>query len=369
MNLEESYRKLEITPGSSVDEIKTAYRRLAKKYHPDINPSGKDKFTSINEAYEFIINYKENNNNKSKTSSTSSSTYTYTRTSTANNPYTRSSRTRYGYDPATGQSLWEEIYSNSTSNFYSNPNQEYGTKGPDKYIYYQITKEDKEKGKTTEYLTKQIQYIKRTMCPLCCGSGRESKTCPTCGGTGIDKNPSNNIITNCFNCKGMGSIESPSICPKCSSKGFINNKTFVRVRIPTNIKKEFTITLPGKGDDVVANSTFKRFYFPGDLVIKVIPYRLNNKSKSTKSKTENLGVIRVSLIELIQGKMHIFERGDNKPSVRINIKPNSSLGKKDIEDTDGNRYTFQLELNTPNYNILNTTHMDMINYLSKNNII
>ena len=49
------YRTLEISPGSSLEEIKKAYRRLAMKYHPDRNPNSEDKFKQINEAYESLV--------------------------------------------------------------------------------------------------------------------------------------------------------------------------------------------------------------------------------------------------------------------------------------------------------------------------
>lgn len=57
MKVSDYYQILGLHYGSSVDEIKKAYRRKARLYHPDINPApeAKDKFISITEAYEFLI--------------------------------------------------------------------------------------------------------------------------------------------------------------------------------------------------------------------------------------------------------------------------------------------------------------------------
>lgn len=54
---------LGLSPGASLDEIKSAYKRLAKKYHPDINPHGHKVFIEISAAYEYLIK----NFNKSST--------------------------------------------------------------------------------------------------------------------------------------------------------------------------------------------------------------------------------------------------------------------------------------------------------------
>ena len=59
--IQDPYRVLGVSPGASDDEIKQAYRRLAKKYHPDVNhgsPEAEQKMKEINEAYDMIVNHK-----------------------------------------------------------------------------------------------------------------------------------------------------------------------------------------------------------------------------------------------------------------------------------------------------------------------
>ena len=55
MRLSECYSLLEVSPGATLDEIKASYRKLAFKYHPDLNPGdarAAQRFTRLNEAYE-----------------------------------------------------------------------------------------------------------------------------------------------------------------------------------------------------------------------------------------------------------------------------------------------------------------------------
>jgi len=61
MSVNEYYRILDLRPGCTADEIKKAYRKKAREFHPDINqdPSAKDKFILATEAYEFLLTYNQ----------------------------------------------------------------------------------------------------------------------------------------------------------------------------------------------------------------------------------------------------------------------------------------------------------------------
>ncbi len=65
--MKDYYRILGVSPGESLENVKKAYRRLARKYHPDVNPGDKiaeEKFKEINEAYNAIISGKASESNK-----------------------------------------------------------------------------------------------------------------------------------------------------------------------------------------------------------------------------------------------------------------------------------------------------------------
>ncbi len=93
MNLADCYRLLGLRSGSSFDEIKASYRRLARQYHPDVNPGdhlAKEKFIAINEAYRLLVAAKQqvgtNSNNRSKVSSSRKDTVTVSPASAATPP-------------------------------------------------------------------------------------------------------------------------------------------------------------------------------------------------------------------------------------------------------------------------------------------
>ena len=69
MTLQDYYNLLDLPPDSSTDEIKKAYRKMARLYHPDINPSpdAKDKFIAVTEAYEFLISFHDKAKEKEHT--------------------------------------------------------------------------------------------------------------------------------------------------------------------------------------------------------------------------------------------------------------------------------------------------------------
>jgi curved DNA-binding protein len=65
--MKDYYKILEVEEKSTEEEIKKSYRSLSKKYHPDVNPDGVEKFKEINEAYEVLGDKeKRNNYNNSK---------------------------------------------------------------------------------------------------------------------------------------------------------------------------------------------------------------------------------------------------------------------------------------------------------------
>jgi tetratricopeptide (TPR) repeat protein len=79
MNLDKCYQLLGICRGASLDELKAAYRSLARKLHPDLNPGDLEapqRFIALNEAYQVLLDTTQTNSNPSTTSNSASSTTT-----------------------------------------------------------------------------------------------------------------------------------------------------------------------------------------------------------------------------------------------------------------------------------------------------
>lgn len=236
------YEILGVSRQASDDEIKSAYRKLAMKYHPDKNPGDKEseeKFKESTEAYE-VLRDKEK----------------------------RARYDRFGHDgvkggPAGGGfdfdfsdpfSIFEEVFGFGDI-FGSRRRSRRSTakpKGRDLQIKLKLSLEEIASG-----VTKNVKVKKQVSCDDCRGSGAKAgsrpTTCPTCQGSGEIRQVSQSLfgrfvnVTTCTRCNGQGTIIADP-CPKCRGEGRIQGEETVRVTIPAGVSEGNYIPLRGKGN-------------------------------------------------------------------------------------------------------------------------
>ena len=225
------YKILEVEENATDDEIKKSYRNLSKKYHPDINADGAEKFKEINEAYETL-------GNKEKRAQYDT---------LKSNPY-------QGTD-------FENIFSNMFGrgpNPFQNPRQK---TAPDKIIKLNVSPIDSYIG-----IEKDIQYSRDLACNSCKGTGGEQKVCGACSGQGFHVKTFGTgfmvqqIRTICANCHGQGTIVTER-CYLCSGRGTNSTINSIRVRIPRSIDSGQFLKLGNLGD-------FRNGQI-GDLIIQI----------------------------------------------------------------------------------------------------
>ena len=245
------YEVLGLSKGASDDEIKKAFRKLAKKYHPDLNPGDKEaeqKFKEVNEAYSVLSDADK----KSK----------YDRFGHA------------GVDPNYGQGGAGGGFSGGFSDFgdigdvfssffgggfsgggfggSSSRANNAPRKGQDRQASVQITFEEAAFG-----CKKEISFTRIETCPDCSGSGAAKgtspETCPACNGSGTvttqQRTPLGVFRSQhpCDRCGGKGKIvKNP--CPTCSGSGFVRKNKRLNVNIPAGIDDGQSILLSGQGD-------------------------------------------------------------------------------------------------------------------------
>ena len=239
------YEVLGIQKGASEDEIKKAFRKQAKKYHPDLNPGNKEaeaKFKEVNEAYEVLSDNDKRNR--------------YDRYGFAGvDPNFGAGSTAYGGANPFGQDIdIGDIFNSFFGGFggRSPKNQNAPRRGSDVEASVTISFEEAAKG-----CKKEVTYQNVETCKDCKGTGAAEgtnlKACPDCRGTGtvtVQKRTPFGVVQtsqSCEKCRGKGKvIEKP--CPNCSGVGRIRSTRTVTVTIPAGINQDQILNIGGHGN-------------------------------------------------------------------------------------------------------------------------
>ncbi len=253
------YSILGVDKSASADEIKSAYRRLAKKYHPDINPSEEaaNKFKEINEAYEVLGDDKKRAN--------------YDQYGSADGPQFGGAGGAGGFGDffSGGGGGFSDIFSDIFSAFGGGgaQSQRVMEKGDDIFVNIVLSFEEACFG-----VEKNITFNKIEKCPDCKGTGakdgKEFTVCPDCKGTGRVRFQQNTMFgttireASCTKCNATGKIIKEK-CSTCNGKGYSKISKTVKVKVPAGIDDGQTIRMRGEGNAPVRDG------IKGDLNIHV----------------------------------------------------------------------------------------------------
>lgn len=247
-NKRDYYEVLGLTKSASEDDIKKAYRKLAKKYHPDVNKAAdaEAKFKEINEAYEVLSDPQKK--------------ATYDQFGHAGMDGFQSGGFSSGFGGMNMDDLGD-IFSRfmggmggfSGFNFGGSSSRRSGPlKGDNRYMTMDIDFLDSVHG-----VDKLVNITVDKMCSHCDGTGAASKadieTCPTCRGSGRVTRQSRTPFgviqqqTVCPDCRGTGK-RIKKVCPHCNGNGYNTIKEQVEVSIPAGIGSGQQVRLAGYGE-------------------------------------------------------------------------------------------------------------------------
>jgi len=254
------YKTLGVNKKASLTEIKKTYRKLARKYHPDLNPGDKvseKMFKDINEAYEVL---KDPEKRKQ-----------YDTFGTVGRNF-RKGKGAYNFDgfdfTTTGSSsfgdIFETIFGGGSAHAYAqNKQHRRPEQGEDLRYAMNLSFEDAAHGLETP-----IQIVRKEVCTACSGKGIDrdvSKvTCPRCSGSGqIQKQTSfMKFATTCPSCGGNGNIPGKN-CDACGGDGQVDKVSKIKVHIPAGVSNNSKVKISNKGNA-------GRFAGPiGDLIISI----------------------------------------------------------------------------------------------------
>ena len=236
------YDILGVSKTASDEEIKKAYRSLAKKYHPDLNKTEEaaNKFKEINEAYEVLSDSKKRSN--------------YDQFGSADgNPFGQGGGAGFGDFFSGGGGGFGDFFSDIFSAFGGGGrNAQTATKGQD--ISVSVTLDFEEACFGCE---KTIQVNRADKCHSCNGTGakngKEYTTCSECNGMGRVRFQQNTIFGTtiregaCPKCNGTGKMIKEK-CPDCNGKGIQRDQKSVTVKFPAGIDNGQTIRYRGEGN-------------------------------------------------------------------------------------------------------------------------
>lgn len=236
------YEVLGLSKGASDDEIKKAYRRLAKQYHPDMNPGDKvaeGKFKEVNEAYDVL----SDPDKKAKYDQYGHAAFD------PSSGFGGGAGGGFGFDGFDISDIFSSFFGGTSSG--RRPNGP--VRGDDVRLRIALSFEEAVFG-----CKKEISYQRVQKCPDCSGSGAakgtSAKTCPDCGGRGQVKVQQRTPFgmmqstKTCDKCRGSGKIiETP--CKNCKGSGFVRATKKLEVSIPAGIDDGQGIALRGEGCD------------------------------------------------------------------------------------------------------------------------
>jgi molecular chaperone DnaJ len=261
------YEVLGVAKGASQNEIKKSYRRLARKYHPDVSQAdgAEAKFKEINEAYEILADEQK-----------------------------RSMYDRFGHAGVSNNAggfggfdfggfrdpfeIFEEVFGGFGGFSRGARRQSHRPRrGAD--LRYELNLEFEEAVFGTE---KEIEVPRQETCSTCNGSRAEAGTspirCPECNGTGEVRRQSGFFIniSTCPRCQGQGEIIT-SPCKECQGRGSVVKTRHLSVKIPGGVDDSTQIRLSGEGESGVYGGP------PGNLyvVIKVKRHSYFRRSDHT----------------------------------------------------------------------------------------
>jgi molecular chaperone DnaJ len=248
-NKRDYYEILGVSRSATEDEIKKAFRKLAKQYHPDANKEqgAEARFIEINEAYEVLSDTQK-----------------------------RAAYDRYGYAGVNGAGLggFNDVGSFSTINdlfetFFAGAAGTSRRAGPQRGadLRYELTITFEE---AVFGCQKEIELPRWESCSHCRGNGAQPGTstsrCSSCQGTGEIRRVQQSIfgqfvnVTMCERCRGEGRVITTP-CEKCRGQGRVRNNRRVVVNIPAGVDDGINVRVTGEGEVSARGGT------PGNLYV------------------------------------------------------------------------------------------------------
>jgi molecular chaperone DnaJ len=304
MELKDYYNVLGISETADQETVKKAFRRLAKKYHPDINnaPEAADKFKEINEAYQILSDTEKRKKY---------------------DEYKKYGSPGGNFDGRNFSDLFGGFQSGRVDDLTDIFSSLFGGRSEKKArsyenlaIHLQITLKFDE---AILGITKKIEYKRYSTCSICGGTGASKKaTCPTCKGRGtIVRNTGFfGLSQTCTTCKGTGYITKTK-CSYCNGSGKILKNESKNIKVPSGARNNDKITINNLGNSDRG--------ITGPLIIHIA---VMSSTVYNRDENDLIMDFPITLKDTLLGGEKIIHHFDSKISVKIPVGTNNGTKLK-----------------------------------------
>ena len=286
------YEVLGVSRNASSDDIKKAYRRLARELHPDVNPDedAQERFKLVTHAYEVL-----------------------------SDPVSRDNYDRGGDSGGFGGGGGFADFGDIFSTFFGGGQSARGPRsrserGQDALLRIEVDLADVIAG-----VEKEIEFDTAALCETCngtcCQPGTSPVTCDICGGAGMISRTVRSLLGNvmtqspCGSCRGFGTVIATP-CTSCQGHGRVRARRTVTIDVPAGVDSGVRLHLAGSGEAGQAGGPH------GDLYIEI---SVRHNDTFSRLKDDLLCTVDIAMTDAILGTTFTFDALDGP--VELEIKP------------------------------------------------
>ena len=349
------YEILGVSKTATDDELKKAYRKMAKKYHPDANQDNKKeaeaKFKEVNEAYEVLSNpQKRKMYDQFGTADPSAGFGGAGGPFGGQNGYYSYSTSDFGDFGDLGD-IFSSFFGGGFGSQRANSRRNNGPrKGEDLNLSIDISFEESYLG-----VEKEIIVTRQENCSVCNGTGAKKGTskikCPSCNGTGQVTSFQNTILgrvqttRTCGECRGTGEIIKEP-CENCHGKGTVRKSPKIKVKIPAGINNNQTVVIRNEGNPGVKGGPAGDLY----ITVKVRKSSVFTREGNTVYCDIPVTITQATLgaeleIPMVDGTKEVYRMPDGtQTGTQFTIR---AKGFKSLNSTSQGNFIFRVVVQTP----------------------